>query len=144
MALGATKFESRNPKFETNSKHKNFNVRNKNAAAYGFGHLNLDHLTLFRPALARHARFTYVFSQRRDSRSQRRVRGRRVWARDFVLRISDFQLLCVVQRSCGLGYYSHRASLRPETRVVRRPTASRKTLSCPHTSTPCLARVMPV
>jgi hypothetical protein len=44
--LAASKSESRNPKFETNSKHKCSNVQNRNPAAQGFGHLNLDHWKL--------------------------------------------------------------------------------------------------
>jgi hypothetical protein len=42
------KFESRNPKSETNSKRQGYDVQKKNAAVCGFGHLNLDFWSLFR------------------------------------------------------------------------------------------------
>jgi hypothetical protein len=42
----AIKFESRNPKLETNSKFQCSKVQNRNPATHGFGHLNLDHWIL--------------------------------------------------------------------------------------------------
>src|SRR5512136_2364036 len=42
----SNKFEIRNPKRKTISKHKFPNVRNKDSAGQGFGHLNFGHWRL--------------------------------------------------------------------------------------------------
>jgi len=48
LALAASKFESRNSKFETNPKFEYSNIQSENPRTCGFDHLNLVHLRLFR------------------------------------------------------------------------------------------------
>jgi hypothetical protein len=71
-------------------------IRFRSTLVLDFGHLNLTFVSACPGATFR---LHTDANRSTDSCSQQVVNLRQVWARDFVLRISDFQLLRTLRRS---------------------------------------------